>query len=67
MEGGLVGRITEPTLVRFILVIVLVWLAVDLGILLAGLFPQLPAGTRTVMAPGNVPGGVGAAPDVHLG
>lgn len=70
MEGGLFGRVSEATLFRFLLFLVLVWIAVDLGLLIAGLVPQLPAGTRAVMAPqqGSIGGG-GAVPtpDVHLG
>lgn len=71
MEGGLFGRVSEATFFRFVLFLVLVWIAVDLGILIAGLVPQIPAGTRVVMAPGTAGaaagGGAPVAPDVHLG
>ena len=51
MDGGLVGRISEHSFTKFLMIIVLVWLAVALGIVLAGLLPQLPAGVRSIMAP----------------
>ena len=60
MDSGLVGRISEHSFTKFMMIIVLVWLAVALGIVLAGLLPQLPAGVRTIMAPATA--GAGSKP-----
>lgn len=65
MEGGLFGRVSDATAFRFALFIVLVWLAVALGIVLAGLVPNIPNGARAIMAPTLTD--AGKQPDVHLG
>ena len=65
MEGGLIGRVSEASITKFALIIVLVWLAVALGIVLAGLVPGLPNGARALMAPSLTD--AGKQPDVHLG
>lgn len=44
-------KLSESHLVAFALFIVLVWVAVCLGVLLAGLVPGLPNGVRGVMNP----------------
>ena len=64
MEGGLVGRVSEASITKFVLILVLVWLAVALGIVLAGLLPQLPGGLRTLMAPTLTD--AGKAPEVSM-
>lgn len=47
----MLGKLSEHTLFRLLVFIVLVWLAVDLGIALPKLLPQMPLVIQKLMNP----------------
>lgn len=51
--AGVIPSVLGSRTFAFVLFIVLVWVAVDLGLVLAGVVPGLPAPLRTLMAPGG--------------
>lgn len=51
--AGVVPSVLGSRTFAFVLFIVLVWVAVDLGLVLAGVVPGLPSPVRTLMAPGG--------------
>lgn len=51
--AGVVPSVLGSRTFAFVLFIVLVWVAVDLGLVLAGVVPGIPGPVRTLMAPGG--------------
>lgn len=49
--AGVVPSVLSSRLFSFLLFIVLVWVAVDLGRLLVGVAPGLPGSVKTLIAP----------------
>ena len=51
--AGLIPTVTQSKLFAFLFFVIVVWIAVDLGYVLVGVAPQLPAQLKTLMAPGS--------------
>ena len=51
--AGVIPSVLGSRTFAFVLFIVLVWVAVDLGLVLAGVVPGMPAPLRTLIAPGG--------------
>ena len=49
--AGVVPSVLGSRTFAFVLFIVLVWVAVDLGLVIAGVVPGIPAQLRTLIAP----------------
>lgn len=49
--AGVVPSVLSSRTFAFVLFIVLVWVAVDLGLVIAGVVPGIPAQVRTLIAP----------------
>lgn len=49
--AGVVPSVLGSRTFAFVLFILLVWVAVDLGLVLAGVVPGIPGPLRTLMAP----------------
>lgn len=49
--AGVVPSVLGSRTFAFVLFIVLVWVAVDLGLVIAGVVPGIPAQVRTLIAP----------------
>jgi len=49
--AGIVPTVTSSKVFAFVLFVVLVWIAVDLGLVISGVTPGLPGSIRTLIAP----------------
>lgn len=60
----MLGRLSEHTLFRLLVFVILVWLAVDLGRLLPVLFPKMPLVAQKIMNPDT--GNANTTEQTHL-